>query len=498
MVKALIITGKLAENFARKIAEKYGHDVFVFDIDVAAFIKPSQIAKALRNFIEKNKDVYDVIIVPGLIRGDLNIIEKETGIKTYRGPKNIADLDIVFKYIDKIQLSKEIPACEIVKDKIKDEILREFEIISSEDYIKSAIRDGCYLIRNLALGKKFPVRIMAEINHVDDKSLDTVLKEAKYYIRSGADIIDLGFDSENAKKLEKVVEYLRNNNVKIPISVDTSIKENIDSALCVDCDIILSFDKELLMKYKDVDKYVVIIPTFRDVPTDYKERIKLLEENIKIAKNRGFHNIIIDPLLFPLNNGFINSILAYSYFKDKYPMLMGAGNVTELLDADSIGANAVLCGAAYELGVDILLTTEASDKTRGSVKELSTASKMFFIARKRNTVPKDLGIDLLILKEKKIKRIHPPREGFEIIKAKKSKEIRFDKKGYFKIFIDSEKIYCIHYPSKKAIVGKSAKEICDTILSLELISELGHALYLGRELQKAEFALKYNKSYVQS
>ncbi len=495
MVKALIITGRLAEEHAKNIAKKYNQDVFVFDIDVAAFLKPKQIAKRLKSFLKGRK--YDVILVPGLIKGDLNIIEKETGIATFRGPKNISDLEVVLKYIDKISLSKEIPACEVVKGKIKEEILKELEAVNSISYIESSLNSGCFKIRELAVGRRFPIRIMAEINDVDEKSIDKVLEEAKYYIKSGADIIDLGFNTESPKKLEKVVEHLRRSNINVPISVDTLAKENIDAALSSDCDIILSFDRDLLLKYRNVDKYVVIIPKSRDVPTDYQVRIKLLEENIKIAKKREFKNIIVDPLLLPLTKGFFDSLLAYSHFKNRYPMLMGAGNVTELLDADSTGVNATLCGIAYELGVDIILTTEASDKTRGSVKELSKASKMFFIARKRKTLPKDLGIDLLILKEKRIKRASLPKECFEIIKAERREDIRFDKKGYFKIFIDNEKIYCIHYPSRKAIVGKSAKEICDTILSLGLISELGHALYLGRELQKAEFALKYNKSYVQ-
>jgi len=60
------------------------------------------------------------------------------------------------------------------------------------------------------------------------------------------------------------------------------------------------------------------------------------------------------------------------------------------------------------------------------------------------------------------------------------------------------------YPGKilarnnnNAIVGSTAKEIVDTIIERGLISRSDHAAYLGRELMKAELALKFKRSYSQ-
>ena len=50
---------------------------------------------------------------------------------------------------------------------------------------------------------------------------------------------------------------------------------------------------------------------------------------------------------------------------------------------------------------------------------------------------------------------------------------------------------------KAAIAGESAREVMDTLLELELVSRLDHAAYLGRELEKAELALHFNRSYAQ-
>ncbi|MEM0022551.1 MAG: DUF4346 domain-containing protein, partial [Archaeoglobaceae archaeon] len=78
---------------------------------------------------------------------------------------------------------------------------------------------------------------------------------------------------------------------------------------------------------------------------------------------------------------------------------------------------------------------------------------------------------------------------------KVSKEFHRDPKGDFIIFIADGKIFCKH--EKATIAGKRAKEIIDTILELGLVSRLDHAAYLGRELMKAEIALRLGKNYVQ-
>ena len=71
------------------------------------------------------------------------------------------------------------------------------------------------------------------------------------------------------------------------------------------------------------------------------------------------------------------------------------------MDADSVGVNALLARLSQEVDASILLATEKSDKTKGTVAEEVAAAKMMFLAKKRGSVPKDLGIHLLILKDKR-------------------------------------------------------------------------------------------------
>ncbi len=83
------------------------------------------------------------------------------------------------------------------------------------------------------------------------------------------------------------------------------------------------------------------------------------------------------------------------------------------------------------------------------------------------------------------------------------KEWHPDPKGYFLIRINSKTkiieagLATYRHIIIKKIVGKYAAEIYHTIIRNNLISKLEHAAYLGKELYKAELALKYNISYQQ-
>jgi tetrahydromethanopterin S-methyltransferase subunit A len=98
----------------------------------------------------------------------------------------------------------------------------------------------------------------------------------------------------------------------------------------------------------------------------------------------------------------------------------------------------------------------------------------------------------------------------EII-AQPSKQIMFDKKGFFVIFIKDNLIIVEHYTTiskgssinidtgklKTIIKGSNSLEIGQTIIREGLLSRTDHAIYLGRELMKAEIALKYGTNYEQ-
>lgn len=90
----------------------------------------------------------------------------------------------------------------------------------------------------------------------------------------------------------------------------------------------------------------------------------------------------------------------------------------------------------------------------------------------------------------------------EVVEAKEGAWNQ-DPKGYFLIKVDREhkKIsagYCTNDNILKyEFVGRRAQDIYHEISRRNLISLFEHASYLGKELKKAELALKYDVEYVQ-
>ena len=93
----------------------------------------------------------------------------------------------------------------------------------------------------------------------------------------------------------------------------------------------------------------------------------------------------------------------------------------------------------------------------------------------------------------------------EVIKATHDpiKDWRMDPKGYFLIRIDRKnELIEIGLCKKgnvilKKIVGKTAEDIGYTVVREKITEHPQHLVYLGKELEKAEIALKLGIEYVQ-
>jgi dihydropteroate synthase-like protein len=404
----------------------------------------------------------------------------------------------VLENLDSITLSKSVPACELLKNQLRDVALAEIKLVDSQKEQHRLLKKSQnFLIEGLGVGPDFPMRIIAEIVSADEMADEDVLAKAQYFIEEGADIIDIGISKSAPARVKELVELLRN--INVPLSIDTMEAKNLSAALDSGVDLILSLDKELLEIVPHTDIPVVIVPG-RGKFNGFQDKLIELNENIELARAKGFSRIISDPILEPIGYGLSESINAYRELgrRGEVPLLMGVGNVTELSDADSIGINAILAGVAMECGVSLLFTTEASDKTRGSIRELKTASQMMFLAKSRKTTPKDLGIDLLTFKEKN-RALKPCLPKSKYVKAKIGGKTQ-DPLGDFTIYVDGEKIVVVHSKSgvtDVSVEGTTAVKICESIIRLGLVSDMGHATYLGRELEKAEIALRTGRSYVQ-
>jgi len=516
-MKVLLITGLLAKDMVTHYAQKSNVKtrVLALKVPVAALLTSKYVAKETEKL--DLRDV-DMILVPGLIRGDTSIIEDTTKIPTFKGPRYAADLPTTLDMLGKVKLSKITPACDLLKEELQRKAFQEVYVAEkNQDALLK--NPGNMLIKELALGKDFPMRIMAEIIDAPLLSDDEIQALARHYVKMGAEIIDVGMVAgesrpSDARRAVKAVKSV----VKVPLSIDTLDPDEAGKAVSAGADLVLSVDGgnvEDMVGFASKVAVVVIPANHRKglFPKKAEERVNLLEENIKKARKLGITKIIADLILDPVNMpGIVESLVAFNIFAKRnpdVPLLFGVGNVTELMDADSVGINALLAGIASEIGASILLTTENSDKAKGSISELAAASKMMFLAKRRSSVPKDLGLDLLRLKDKRIREEPYDREIEAETQIEETAEKRkpplYDPKGCFKIMLDraNDVIAALHFSTRKRnkptviIKGKTAEEIYAKIVEMGLVTRFDHAAYLGSELAKAEIALKTGKEYIQ-
>jgi dihydropteroate synthase-like protein len=496
--RVLLVTGKLAEPLVRKYGK--GCDVFVIPVSVAAFLTPELIVRYLKKTGVKSGD-YDLILIPGLVRGSAQVIEDELGIPTFKGPRNAMDLPQVLKALeDAFKLSKEVPADEL----FSFDALKRVEDIRNKtrnrSYIEKALkRPWNVLIGNLPAGKDFPARILGEVVDAPKLGVGKTVEKALYYLREGADVIDIGMvagetNLDFIEEIPEIRENLKENGFNVPISLDSLNEREIEAGLDYG-DLFLSIDEGNLEALV-TEKPVVLIPTNQRTgyfPTKPAERVEFLEKLKGEALDLGYRRIIPDLILEHVPH-LARSIAAFQLYRERNPediLLAGVGNVVELYDADSVGMNALLAGIAKELSINLLLTTEVSAKVKGSVRELRRAVNMNLF-----DIPKDLGFDLLILKEKRKAewRFEPAREVIEA----EEKPVELEP-VYFRIWLEDGRIWVNAHRGTETvltIVGDEPNAIIDTILERFQIAPR-HAFYLGRELERAYTALKLRRSYVQ-
>jgi len=512
-MKVLLITSKPAEGAVERYAKasKVETKVLALNVAVAAFLTPHTISEALRKSRDKN---CDLILTPGLIKGDTSAISKAVNVPAFKGPRYAADLPMVLDSLGKVKLSTVVPACDLLREKLQEKALQEIEK-AEQNRDELLNKPGSMLIGNLAVGKDFPMRVLAEIVDAPLMDEETVERLAKRFVKAGASIVDVGMVAgesrpSDAKRLVELVKRF----VNVPVSIDSLNPKEIREAVLAGADLVLSGDTgniEAIAPF--VSKVaVVLIPTNQRqgyFPKKAAERVKFLEKTIGKAKKLGVEKCLADLILEPTN--VLESFTAFRQFADRnpdVPLFVGVANVTELMDADSVGVNALLARLSSEVDASILLATEKSNKVKGSVMEQVAAARMMFLAKRRDSVPKDLGVDLLLFKDKR-NREEPYDKIIEqnvpVIFAEKRDSVASDAKGSFRIIIDrlSENIVAAHYDGQKMdkpdkiVKGKTANAIYSEIVELGLASQPNHLAYLGSELAKAEIALRTGKEYIQ-
>jgi len=480
-----VATGRCAEKVVKGSVGQAA-DVLVLDIDIAALMTPPLLKKAYIQHVKRLAREYDVILIPGSSNTTgFSSLANELNIDIVLGPKQAYDLSLVLSSLDDSPLSLNEPADSIILEKRKNDALKL--LVELE---RSATYD--FKIHDKKIGGNSRMKVLAEI--IDAPFVDCK-RIAEQHIQNGADIIDIGIPLGTTER-EVIQTFANVQEVTGPCNIATSV-DSLDPALIragidAGAELVLSFTAENAREIGPLiakrDIATVVLPHNGDVCS-----------SVALARSYQIKKIIADPVLYPIGVGAADSLTEYRRVRSlrRLPLFLGVGNIVELIEADSVGANALLAGLAMELGVSVLFTPEHSDKAKGSVRELTTAAQMMQLAQFKGGPPKDLGIDLLRLKERR-RRPEYDVIGKNVFNAKDFNPEKFtpDPSGSFVIGIKDGLIY-VRHDTGTTIKGDSAESVLNAIFELGLVSSTSHAGYLGRELKQAEIALKLGRSYAQ-
>lgn len=349
--RVCFVTGKLAEPALRRTLTEmhppFAWEIAVLKITVAALMTTPWIAKFLAVPAET-----DLILLPGLVEGDLGVLQEKFGVRVERGPRDLRDIPLHFG-----------------------------QARARQDY-------GAY-----------DIEILAEINNAPKRPREDVLREAEHYRDSGADLIDIGCTPGVAfPHLADLVRELKGMGLRV--SIDSFDIGEITTAVEAGAEMVLSVNGTnlgVIERLTGTGAKVIAIPDFGGPLDSLGPTLAALE--------RAGISYLIDPIVEPVGFGFMASLERYAETRRRHPgvpQLMGVGNITELTSADSTGINALLMAICQEVGVKAVLTTEVIPWARGSVREIDVARRLMHHAVTHKTLPKGVDDRLVTVKDPRV------------------------------------------------------------------------------------------------
>ena len=429
MERIVFLTGRLAhaslERLLAAMDAPFEWEVREIGLQVAALMTADLIQRRVATPVEADR-----ILVPGRCRGDLDALTAHYGIPVMRGPEELKDIPQFF-----------------------DRAAKPVDLTQHD------------------------ITILAEI--VDAPQLDVaqLLSRADQLRADGADVIDLGcLPATPFSHLEDAVKALKAEGFSV--SVDSLDPQELLRGGHAGADYLLSLTPENLWIADEVAATPVLVAREPgDEPALYA--------SIESLRSRG-RALLADTVLDPIPFGFTASIVRYYRLRERFadvPILMGIGNLTELVDADTSGINALLFGIASELRVAAILTTQVSGHARRAVREADVARRLMFAAREGNVLPKGLTDELLTVHAK---RPFPDtaEEIGEIAHAIRDPN--------FRIQIAPDGVHIYNRDGHHV-----AQDVFQLWPKLKLEHDAAHAFYLGVELAHAQLAWQLGKRYSQ-
>lgn len=425
----LFLTGHLAQPRLEAVLSGMDTDfrwtVFDIGVKVAALMTEDIILRRLADRGDADK-----IMLPGRCRADLDRLSAHYGVPVVRGPDEVKDIPVFFGRA-----------------------------------------------RKASDMTQYDIQIFAEIIDASAMSIDAILECAEDYSHKGADVIDLGCLPDTPfPHLEDAVRALKTYGYRV--SIDSADPDELLRGGAAGADYLLSLNESTLHIADEVTSVPVLIPE------DHGDMGSLIRAMDALdAKGLPY---LADPVLDPINFGFMASLERYARLRRERPdveILLGTGNLTELTDADTTGITAMLLGIASELKIRHVLVVQVSPHTRRTYEEHDAARRMMFASRADAELPKGYTDMLLGLHARR-----PfPQTPDEI--AENAAAVR---DGNFRIEVAQDGVHIYNRDGHHV-----AQDIFELYPKLDLGDDSAHAFYLAAELARAETAWRLGKRYAQ-
>ncbi|MEP6504569.1 MAG: DUF6513 domain-containing protein [Betaproteobacteria bacterium] len=434
MEHILFLTGRLAEPALRRVLSDiaapgddapFSWEVREIGLQVAALMTADMIRRRVAA-----PTGADRIVVPGRCRGDLAALSEHFGVPVQRGPEELKDLPAHFN-----RLARPVDLAD------------------------------------------YGVAIFAEIVDAPRLDVDAIVARALAYRADGADVIDLGgLPDTPFPHLEDSVRALKARGFQV--SVDSLDTGELLRGGRAGADYLLSLTLDTLWIADEVAATPVLIGR---TPQDEAS----LWEAIETLQSRG-RPFLADAILDPIPYGLLASLVRYHRLRERFadaPIMMGVGNLTELIEADTTGINAVLLGIAAELRASAILTTQVSAHARRAVREADWARRIMHASVTHRILPKGLSDQLMTVHAKR-----PFPDTPDEIAAIAS-EVRDPN---FRVQVSRAGL---HVYNRDGL--RQASEPFALWPQLRLEDDASHAYYMGVEVARAQIAWQLGKRYVQ-
>jgi dihydropteroate synthase-like protein len=429
--RILFLTGHLAAGRLRKVLAEMTEVDFAWETrDIGVQVAALMTTELIRRRLPRAAVEADRIVVPGHCAGDLAALSDELGVPIERGPEDLHDLPAHF----------------------------------------GQQRLGVDLTRH-------DVRIFAEIVEAPHLALEDILARAREFAGEGADIIDLGcLPATPFPHLEDAVAALHQ--AGFVVSVDSADPAELRRAGRAGADFVLSLNETMLDLAAEIEAVPVLIPA----------KLGDLDSLCRAADalERAGRPCILDSILDPIPFGLAASLARYAELRRRRPasrILMGIGNLTELVEADTAGINAVLFGAIAELGITDVLAVRKSPHCRTAIREADRARRIMHAAKDLGRLPVGIDPGLACLRDRKPFTASPD----EI--AETAGAVR---DANFRIEVAADGIHLYNRDGHHV-----ARDAFALYPKLGVEADGAHAFYLGAELMKAQIAFELGKRYVQ-